>query len=176
MIEKLQPNGERRLLISMSGGETSAFMMLWLLAFASKHWDEIVVVFANTGQENEETLEFVHHVETYYEVSIIWVEAVVHKGRKACTHRIVDFRTASRKGEPFENVITKYGIPNQAWPHCTRELKERPIHSYVASLGWKKGTYATAVGVEGLPGQLQVVLEKDVTQALHADRGGRVDL
>ena len=148
-IDKLKPNGERRLLISLSGGETSGFMALWLLAFTRKHWDDIVVIFANTGQENEATLAFVHLLETYYNVRIVWVEAKVHFGaRKACTHEVVDYTTASRNGEPFEEVIKKYGIPNASWPHCTRELKERPIHSYVRNeLGWTKGSYATAIGI-----------------------------
>jgi len=110
-------------------------------------WDKIVTVFANTAEENEETLEFVHHFEVYFGIKVIWVEAVVHPGRKGSTHRLVDISTASRHGEPYEAVIKKYGIPNRDWPHCTRELKLRPMLSYIDSLGWERGTYETAVGI-----------------------------
>ena len=62
------------------------------------------------------------------------------------SHRIVNYKTASRKGEPFEEVIKKYGIPNQAFSHCNRELKLRPIHSYIKKqLKWND--YGTAIGI-----------------------------
>jgi hypothetical protein len=103
-------------------------------------------VFANTGQENKETLDFVQQCSEAFGFPVVWVEAVVDpESGKGTTHRIVDHATASRNGEPFEDVIAKYGIPNTATPHCTRELKERPITSYARRL-W--GTdYETAIGI-----------------------------
>lgn len=59
----------------------------------------------------------------------------------------MSFETASRNGEPFEKVIQRYGIPNKKFPHCTRELKLRPMTKYLRSIGWKKGSYHTAVGI-----------------------------
>ena len=68
----------------------------------------------------------------------VWVEAVAHAERGiASTHRIVDFSTASRNGEPFEDVIKVYGIPNMNYLHCTRELKANAIRSYMRSIGWE---------------------------------------
>lgn len=136
-----------RLFISFSGGETSAFMAQWLLANCADRYDEIICLFANTGQENEETLRFVQRCDEEFWLSVVWVEADVQKGRVGTKHRIVDFASASRHGEPFEAVIQKYGIPNQFYPHCTRELKLAPMLSYVASLDWEKGSYDTAVGI-----------------------------
>ena len=52
----------KRLLISFSGGLTSAYMAIKLMEMRDK-WDEIMVVFANTGMEREETLRFVHDVD-----------------------------------------------------------------------------------------------------------------
>ena len=43
-------------------------------------------------------------------------------------------------------MIAKYGIPNIASIHCTRELKEYPIRRYLRSIGWKANTYFTAIG------------------------------
>ena len=138
----------KNLFISFSGGETSAFMTIWCLRNLADRYDSIAVVFANTGQENEETLEFVDKCSRHFGFPVAWVEAVVHHGeRKACSHKIVDFSSASRDGQPFENVIRKYGIPNQSYPHCTRELKLSPMNSYIASLGWTKGGYDIAIGI-----------------------------
>lgn len=145
MTEQTPP---RRLFISFSGGETSALMMLWILLNWRDRYDDIRVVFANTGQENEKTLVFVDRVSKHFGVDIVWVEAVVHQGeRRATTHRVVTFETASRQGEPFEEVIRKYGITNKVYTHCTPELKRRPMESYLASIGWAKGTYDTAIGI-----------------------------
>lgn len=136
-----------RLFISFSGGETSAFMAQWLLTNRAHEYDEIVCLFANTGQENEETLRFVHQCDETFAMNVVWVEAVVNERGEGTGHRVVSFDTASRQGEPFEAVIAKYGIPNQAYPHCTRELKLAPMLSYIASLGWKPGSYDTAIGI-----------------------------
>ena len=50
--------GKKTMLISFSGGATSGFMMWWLLKNKSDEYD-FIIVFANTGRENDETLLFV---------------------------------------------------------------------------------------------------------------------
>jgi hypothetical protein len=122
----------KNLLVSFSGGETSGFMAQWL----NNHYEElgytdIVFVFANTGLENEQTLIFVEQCDKYFKLNVQWVEACVNNGyRKGTTYYNTNYEDASRKGEPFENIIKKYGIPNQAFPHCTRELKQAPIKAF----------------------------------------------
>lgn len=136
---------KKKLLVSFSGGETSAYMSQWLWTHKQDEYD-MVFVFANTGEENEETLEFVKKCSEHFNFKVYWVEAKVHHGKKkGSTHKVVDFNTASRKGEPFEDVIKKYGIPNQAFPHCTRELKLNPITSFTKEYFGKK--YYTAIGI-----------------------------
>lgn len=138
----------RCLFVSFSGGETSALMTYLLLTQWRDRWDEIIVVFANTGRENEATLRFVDQFARHFGIVVVWVEAVFHPEKgQGTTHRVVDFATASRNGEPFEAMIKKYGIPNQKYPHCTRELKLRPMYSYVKSLGWESKTFDVAVGI-----------------------------
>ena len=138
----------KNLAISFSGGKTSAFMTKWLLDNKRDEYDEIIVTFANTGQEREETLEFVNECDKEFGFNTVWLEAdVIHEKNKGTKHKVVSFATASRNGEPFEQVISKYGIPNQAYPHCTRELKLAPMSSYIKSLGWNKGEYKTAIGI-----------------------------
>lgn len=137
---------KKKLLVSFSGGETSGYMAQWLIKNKSKDYD-MVFVFANTGEENEETLQFVERCDKEFNLNVVWVEAdVQHNKRLGTKHKIVNFKTASRNGEPFKEVIKKYGIPNQNFPHCNRELKLSPIHSYIKNqLKWKN--YYTAIGI-----------------------------
>lgn len=138
---------KKKLFVSFSGGATSGYMTKYLI---ERHSDthEIVVVFANTGEEREETLEFVHKCDTYFGFNTVWVEGVTQHGQRISSkHKVVTYETASRKGEPFEDMIVKYGIPNKAYPHCTRELKLNPMTSYMREIGWVKGSYSTAIGI-----------------------------
>lgn len=138
----------KNLLISFSGGETSAFMAQWLDRHAGDHgYENLLFAFANTGLENEETLEFTKRCDNEWGLKTIWVESVVHHGeRKGTSYRCVDFNSASRDGEPFEEVIKKYGIPNKAYPHCTRELKERPLRALARDY-FNGEPYHTAIGI-----------------------------
>ena len=136
------------LFISFSGGKTSAYMTKWLLDNKSEDYEEVVILFANTGQENEETLSFVNRCDKEWGLGVVWVEAKVDpEFGQGTKHNLVSYETASRKGEPFEEVIKKYGIPNKAGMFCTRELKLAPMRSYIRSLGWKNGEYQTAIGI-----------------------------
>lgn len=137
----------KRIVVSVSGGRTSMFMAIKLIEkYSETH--ELLFIFANTGKEHPDTLRFLHDAEVNLNIPIVWVEAVVHYGeRLACTHKVVNFETASRKGEPFEAIIRKYGIPNVSMCHCTREMKLNPITSYISSIGWDKGSFSTAIGI-----------------------------
>lgn len=138
---------KQKILISFSGGRTSAFMC-WFMLNSWKERDkyEMVVVFANTGKERQETLDFVRSCDRYFGFKTVWVEAVINSiSGEGTTHRIVDFNTADRVGNPFEFMIAKYGMPNQNAPHCSRELKKRPIKSYARSIRWFD--YQTALGI-----------------------------
>jgi 3'-phosphoadenosine 5'-phosphosulfate sulfotransferase (PAPS reductase)/FAD synthetase len=137
----------KNLFISFSGGETSALMTRLLLTKWRDKYADVRVVFANTGQENEATLEFVRDCDAAFGFNTVWLEAVPQQGKIGTKHRVVNFDTASRNGEPFEAVIDKYGIPNQKFPQCTRELKLRPMQSYLRSIGWLARSYDTAIGI-----------------------------
>ena len=136
-----------RLQVSFSGGRTSGFMSWWLKQHMSDVYD-MRFVFANTGFEHPDTLRFVDAVDKQFGLDLTWVEAVVHLGtRKASTHRVVTYDTASRNGEPFEAVVAKYGLPNRTFKLCTRELKANTMRSFVENgLGWGKD-YEIAIGI-----------------------------
>ncbi len=120
--------------ISFSGGRTSAYM-LWrvLQANGGKLPDEAVVCFANTGKEDEATLEFVRACSERWGVPIQWLEYRNNQTGFA----LVDFKTASRNGEPFAEIIKKRNfLPNPVARFCTVELKIQPEVKFLKSFGW----------------------------------------
>lgn len=134
------------LLVSFSGGRTSAFMTKLLIEMPKYQKGNLLIVYANTGKENEATLEFVNECDKRWNLGITWLEADVNPEKgKGTNYKIVDFITASRKGEPFEDVISKYGLPSKLYRHCTRELKEVPIHKFAKDI--LGSDYLTAIGI-----------------------------
>ena len=115
--------------ISFSGGRTSAYMLWRVLQANGGLPEEAIVVFANTGKEEEATLEFVRDCETNWGVEIHWLEYQNDDPK----FRRVNFETASRNGEPFEMLIRKRKyLPNPVTRLCTAELKIQTIHKYVS--------------------------------------------
>ena len=137
----------KNLLVSFSGGRTSGFMVKFLLESPIyKDWSKLFV-FANTGKEKEETLDFVNEVDRRWNLGLIWLEADIEPEKgKGTNYKIVNFKTASRRGEPFKKLIEKYGIPSKYYRHCTRDLKEIPMHKF-ARFVFLGQTYFTAIGI-----------------------------
>ena len=122
--------------ISFSGGRTSAYMLWKVLQSNGGLPKEAIVCFANTGKEEEATLKFVHDCSVNWQVPITWLEYVSHK-EPPKRFKVVDFYSANRTGEPFEQVIRHYGkLPNPINKSCTAELKIRAIARYLTSIGW----------------------------------------
>ena len=95
--------------ISFSGGRTSAYMLHRILESNGGLSSETVVCFANTGKEDEATLEFVRDCAVNWNVPITWLEFRDTEVR----FTVVNFETASRNGDPFEALIRKRNyLPN----------------------------------------------------------------
>jgi 3'-phosphoadenosine 5'-phosphosulfate sulfotransferase (PAPS reductase)/FAD synthetase len=136
--------------ISFSGGRTSAVMTKIILD-EKKNTHNIVVTFANTGCEHEGTLKFVKDCDDYWGFNTVWLESVRDaKIGVGTRHKIVDFESASRNGEPYEEAIKKHGIFNSVRPACTSYLKTEVMESYLKSIGFLRGkkiNYDTAIGI-----------------------------
>ncbi|MDR6887856.1 MULTISPECIES: Nin-like protein [Variovorax] len=121
--------------LSFSGGSTSGYM-LWRTLQANTPEDIgrwLIVCFANTGREAEQTLVFVRECAQRWAIAIVWLE---WRDSEEGFAR-VDFDTASRDGEPFEALIRKRNyLPNPVTRFCTSELKIRTMHRYLRTLGW----------------------------------------
>lgn len=120
--------------ISFSGGRTSAYM-LWRVIQSNdgRLPGDAIVCFANTGKEDEATLEFVRDCSNYWQVPITWIEY------DDSSYKVVNYETASRNGEPFEMLIKKRNyLPNPVTRFCTIELKIRAMARHLVFLGMAK--------------------------------------
>lgn len=137
---------QHNIVVSFSGGRSSALMAKSMCEdpyWSRKH---LIFVFANTGKEKLQTLDFVDRCDREFSLNLVWVEAKVNPQLgEGTSFTLVNYQTASRKGEPFEAVTAKYGISNKKFPHCSRELKQRPINAYAKSLFGSD--YVTALGI-----------------------------
>jgi len=144
--------------ISFSGGRTSAYM-LWrvLQSHGGTLPDYIKVVFANTGKEMPQTLDFVRDCGEQWGVDIIWVELcdlqrTVHDEKRNVIDRgykIVDHATASRNGEPFDIFLDGMdALPNPIVRSCTASLKIRAIKWYLESIGFET-PWTQLIGIRG---------------------------
>lgn len=129
-------------IVSFFGGRTSAYMLWRVLQANNGLPEDAHVCFANTGKEDEATLRFVRDCEENWGVEIVWLEY-----RSADPKfEVVNFDTASRAGEPFEDLITKKKyLPNMVARFCTAELKVMTIDRYLKSIGVDE--YVTMVGI-----------------------------
>lgn len=147
-----------------SGGRTSG-KMLWeiLQAFGGEMPPDFPVCFENTGKEREETLQFIHEVEQRW-CPVIWLEyddvfdpAKYNKGGKRkhfgpgdWAYKIVNFDTASRKGEPFAKMLRYYAtyrdtikgeppiLPTVPSRMCTTHLKIKTNTRFMQSQGYEE--------------------------------------
>ena len=128
----------RPAVVSFSGGRTSAYMLKHIVdAYGGELPDDIAVVYANTGLERPETLDFIDTCATAWGVPIVWVEYDWDAPHRT---RPVDYRTASRNGEPYAALIERKGfVPNATLRYCTGFLKRDRIESYARyRLGLKR--------------------------------------
>jgi 3'-phosphoadenosine 5'-phosphosulfate sulfotransferase (PAPS reductase)/FAD synthetase len=133
-------------LISFSGGRTSAFMLWQILqAHGGTLPDDVVVAFANTGKEREETLRFVHECGSRWGATVQWVEW--RDGGPGFER--VGFNSASRLGEPFTALIAKkQRLPSGRERWCTQFLKVEPMFALMRdALGLEPGGYEEVIGL-----------------------------
>jgi 3'-phosphoadenosine 5'-phosphosulfate sulfotransferase (PAPS reductase)/FAD synthetase len=135
--------------VSFSGGRTSGYMLRKILDVGLQ--PDVHVVFANTGKERIETLDFIHECETRWAVPIVWLEFEATSegtgGLKAWQE--VDYASAKRHGEPFQSLLDIRGnkLPYPVGRWCTQELKIRPMVGWMRSRGYER--FENAVGIRG---------------------------
>lgn len=130
--------------LALSGGRSSAAMLRLLLdVYGGALPANFHVLYTNTGKEHAETLLFLQRISDKWKVAITWLElAEVLPGGRAVMHKVVDFDTCSRNGEPFH--ILRDAKPNFA-PHrmtrmCTVYLKVYVANAHIKTLAWDNWT------------------------------------
>ena len=144
--------------IAFSGGRTSAYMLHHILEANGPLPERVVVSFQNTGREMPQTLDFVQECSERWDVPVVWLEyrlrwtGAPHDVKnkvfdtKAHQFEIVNHNSASRDGEPMEQLLEFYGfIPTAISRWCTGRLKIKTAAAYVKSMGWHEWTIATGI-------------------------------
>jgi 3'-phosphoadenosine 5'-phosphosulfate sulfotransferase (PAPS reductase)/FAD synthetase len=143
--------------ISFSGGRTSAYMLWRILEVHDGKLPEFAkICFANTGKEMPETLDFVRDCGEKWGVDIVWLERFAREAREdeknkyVYETRIVDYESASRKGEPFSALVkARRYAPNPVARFCTVDLKIRAISEYLINTCGFEKPYVGFIGIRG---------------------------
>jgi hypothetical protein len=136
------PNGN--VLISFSGGRTSGYMLHQILEANGGLPDRAKVVFANTGREMPETLDFVQECSERWSVPITWLE--YDRIDNKVGYKVVSHNSASRNGEPLATLFrSKAYLPNVVARFCTAETKVKTIKRHLVASGWKRWTNTVGI-------------------------------
>jgi len=135
------------LLISFSGGRTSAVMTRLVLTRMRYLFNDVVVVFANTGCEHPATYDFIRDCDFHWKFNTVWIEAqnfhpTGETGRGA-DPVVVNYETANRTGKPMLEFVKTY--QNSGMLACSSTLKRDLIARYMSRQGWKR--YKIAIGI-----------------------------
>lgn len=88
------------------------------------------VLFANTGKEMPQTLDFVHDCSQRWGVPIVWLEYFDHDEPQKRWQQVT-YETASRDGKPLSDLIGRKNLlPNPVTRFCTAEAKIRVMKLY----------------------------------------------
>lgn len=146
---------DKNLMVTVSGGRSSAMAARYVQT-SEKYKDyQKVYVFANTGQERKETIDFLKDIVKYWEIPLVMVEGVYSTEMGVGVgYKIVDFDTLSMNSEPFTGAIMhknkgEYdGLPNSEAPYCSEMLKTIPckkmcddifgVNNYQKVIGMRK--------------------------------------
>ena len=151
------PDDGRNRHYAFSGGRSSAYLMHHVVERNGGLPDGTACIFANTGKEREETLDFVQRCAEEWGITITWLEyqyrPAAAGGASDPKHAyvVVDHAVASRDGQPFEQLIrSKRRVPSTAARFCTTELKVKTAERYLRrACGWSVDSkhYRTVLGI-----------------------------
>jgi 3'-phosphoadenosine 5'-phosphosulfate sulfotransferase (PAPS reductase)/FAD synthetase len=126
-------------IINFSGGRTSAYMTKRLI---NEGLSDYIVTFQNTGKEMPETLDFINECDKRWNLNIVWLEY-----RYGNNFDVVDYKTASRNGRPFDELIAwnKGALPNTMMRFCTKEMKINTLKRWAKSIDVKEWNHYVGI-------------------------------
>lgn len=156
--------------VLFSGGRTSGYMLHMLHQQIPNFRETHRVIFCNTGRELPQTLQFVKDVEDNWGIPVTWLEYTRvpatevpmgvfptprrnqnlersrQRGETVHWFKQVTFETASRNGEPFDELLNWMSVlPNVVSRGCSVQLKIRTAMRYLFSVGLKE--YRSIIGI-----------------------------
>ena len=144
----------KNLLVTVSGGRSSARMARHIQTHPKYADYNKVYVFCNTGMERPETITFLKNIVKYWEIPLTIIEGVysTEKG-VGVGYKVVDFDTMDMEAKVFANMIAHYnkghynGLPNMGAPYCSDYLKSNPTKKFANDIfGKGKDSYQLAIG------------------------------
>jgi hypothetical protein len=126
-------------IINFSGGRTSAYMCKRLI---DEGLEDYIVTFQNTGKEMPQTLDFINECDKRWNLNIVWLEY-----RYGNNFEVVNYKTASRAGRPFDELIAwnKGVLPNTMMRFCTSDMKINTLKRYCKSIGVKEWNHFVGI-------------------------------
>lgn len=129
---------------------TSAGLTSVMMAIKMKEWYpdcNIINVFLNTGKEDIRSLEFMNECDKYYNLNLVWLEAIINPlKQKGTDYKITSYNDLDLNGNIFEFGIKKYGIPSRVNKWCNRELKLNPLEKYANDI-FGQNNWCLALGI-----------------------------
>jgi hypothetical protein len=125
------------LLVTVSGGRSSA-MMAYHIHTSEKYQDyNKAYVFANTGMERPETIEFLKNIESVWGIPLTLIEGTYSNVMGVGVgYKIVDWDSLDMNAGPFEQSIMHKnkgiydGLPNKEAPYCSEAMKTYPSNKF----------------------------------------------
>jgi 3'-phosphoadenosine 5'-phosphosulfate sulfotransferase (PAPS reductase)/FAD synthetase len=145
---------DKNIMVAVSGGRSSARMARHIQT-SEKYKDyNKVYVFANTGQERPETIQFLKDMVKHWSLPLVIIEGVYSSELGVgVRHKVVDFDTMSMDSKPFEEMIMHKnkgvfsGMPSKDAPFCSENLKTLPckklcdeifgVNNYIKAIGFR---------------------------------------
>lgn len=140
----MKKQDNKNILCTVSSGYSSVMMALKLREWHSDH--KIIYVMANTSKESPESLKFMNECDKYFNLKMVWLEAIFNERGKGVDFKIVTYETLKTKGEVYEEGIKKLGIASKINAWCNRDMKIVPIKKYADSI-FGLDNYSIAVGI-----------------------------
>lgn len=143
------------IMVTVSGGRSSARMARHIQT-SEKYKDfEKIYVFANTGKERPETIDFLKNIEKVWKIPLVKIEGVYSKIMgTGVGFKIVDWDDLDMSGRVYEEAVQHKnkgifsGLPFAGAPYCSEMLKTLPckklcdevfgVNNYIKAIGYRK--------------------------------------
>ena len=166
---------KKTILVTVSGGRSSA-MMARHIQTSEKYKDyEKVYVFCNTGMERPETIDFLKNIEKHWGINLIKIEGVYSNEMNiGVGYKIVNWDDLNMTGRPFTEMIAHKckgvfkGVPSIKSPYCSDMLKAQPCRKLERDLFGKDIPYVKAIGFrkEDMPKRISWAEIKEDTKRI----------